>query len=108
MLTLNDEGVARNVVLRVDDARGAGPVRSEKVALELAGAQGVPVPRPIAADFDHDPPLLLVEAVEGTSLIPVERPPARLKALGAAAAAVHRVALQAHPDLPARDRPLVT
>jgi aminoglycoside phosphotransferase (APT) family kinase protein len=75
--------------------------------LSVAAAHGVPVPRLLCVDVDHDPPLLLTEAVEGSSAIPHERPAARLRTLGATAAALHEIPPPPEADLAYRDRPIV-
>ena len=99
-------GIRRGVVVRVgtDDDRAA--LRTEVAALRLAAEHGVPVPRLLAAEVVGDRPVVLVEQVPGSSAIPAERPPARLRALGRAAAALHAVALAPGPALPRRDRPI--
>jgi hypothetical protein len=51
-------------------------------------------------------PVVLVEQVPGSSAIPAERPPDRLRTLGRVAAALHAVALPPGPALPRRDRPI--
>jgi aminoglycoside phosphotransferase (APT) family kinase protein len=96
----------RAVVLRIGDGRDPSSIRTEQTALSMAAAHGVPVPRLLAVDVDHDPPLLLTEAAKGSSAIPHVRPPARLRALGATAAALHRIAVPPEADLAYRDRPL--
>jgi aminoglycoside phosphotransferase (APT) family kinase protein len=53
-----------------------------------------------------DQPVVLVEQVPGSSAIPPDRPPARLRALGRVAAALHAVRLVPGPALPRRDRPI--
>jgi Phosphotransferase enzyme family len=94
------------VVLRVGEARA--PLATEAAALRLAAEHGLPAPRLLAADLNRDPPAVLVEAVEGASTIPPERPPARLRALGRAAAALAAVLLIPGQALPRRDRPIAS
>jgi aminoglycoside phosphotransferase (APT) family kinase protein len=94
------------VVLRVGEARA--PLATEAAALRLAAEHGLPAPRLLAADLNRDPPAMLVEAVEGASTIPPERPPARLRALGRAAAALAAVLLIPGQALPRRDRPIAS
>jgi aminoglycoside phosphotransferase (APT) family kinase protein len=105
-LRLRRGGADRAVVLRVGD--DPAPLATEAAALELAAGHGIPVPRLLAAGLDRDPPVVLVEAVAGASTIPAERPPARLRALGRAAAALAAVPLVPTPALPRRDRPIAT
>jgi aminoglycoside phosphotransferase (APT) family kinase protein len=101
-----DRGGGRGVVLRVGDDGDRAALRTEVAALELAAAHGLPAPRLLAAEVVGDRPVVLVEQVPGSSAIPAERPPERLRALGGAAAALHAVALAPGPDLPRRDRPI--
>jgi aminoglycoside phosphotransferase (APT) family kinase protein len=105
-LRLRRGGADRAVVLRV--GADSAPLATEAAALELAAGHGLPAPRLLAAALDRDPPVVLVEAVEGASTIPAERPPARLRALGRAAAALAAVPLVPTPALPRRDRPIAT
>jgi Phosphotransferase enzyme family len=90
--------------------RGPRPARRRLAlaapALRLAAEHGLPAPRLLAEDRAADPPVVLVERLAGSSAIPAERPPGRLRALGRAAAALHAVALTPGPDLPRRDRPI--
>jgi hypothetical protein len=68
----------------------------------------LPAPRLLAADLDGDRPAVLVERVEGSSAIPPDRPPGRLRTLGRTAARLHAVALTPSPALPRRDRPIAS
>jgi aminoglycoside phosphotransferase (APT) family kinase protein len=95
----------RAVVLRIGDRRDPSPIRTEQTGLIMAAAHGIPVPRLLSVDLGHDPPLLLTEAVRGSSAIPHERPTARLWALGATAAALHEIGAPPGADLAYRDRP---
>jgi aminoglycoside phosphotransferase (APT) family kinase protein len=106
LLRLGRGGAGRAVVLRVGE--DPAPLATEAAALELAAGHGIPAPRLLAADVDHHPPAVLVEAVEGASTIPAERPPARLRALGRTAAALAAVPVAPTPALPRRDRPIAT
>ena len=99
-------GRQRSVVLRVGDAEDASGLRTEVAALRLAADHRLPAPRLVAAELDGDPPVVLVERLEGTSAIPTRRPPARLRSLGRTAARLHAVALAPSPALPRRDRPI--
>jgi aminoglycoside phosphotransferase (APT) family kinase protein len=92
--------------MRVGTADEVAALRVEQAGLELAATSGVPVPRVLAAEFSGDPPALLVELMPGSSAIPSERAPWRLRALGAAAAVLHSVAVPAAAGLPRRDRPI--
>jgi aminoglycoside phosphotransferase (APT) family kinase protein len=108
LLRLRLGGVERDVVLRVGDAGDRSPLRTEVAGLRLAATHGIPAPALLAADLDGDVPVVLTERLAGTSAIPQNRPVARLRALGAAAAALHSVAMAPGPDLPRRDRPIAT
>src|SRR5215218_8414721 len=106
LLRLGRGGRTRDVVLRVGDADDLPGLRTEVAALTLAADHGLPAPRLLAAELAGERPAVLVEQLVGTSAIPPERPPARLRALGRAAAALHRVELAPGPALPWRDRPI--
>ncbi len=88
LLRARDGNGERTGVLRLG-GEGDDGTRTETVALEAAFARGLPVPRVLAVRLEPDPPLLLIEAVDGASSIPLDRPTARLRALGAAAARIH-------------------
>ncbi len=94
------------VVLRVGGGTGLEGLRTEVAALRLATEHGLPAPPLVAADLDGDPPRVLVGQVAGASAIPVDRPQRRLRALGAAAAALHAVPLAASDALPYREHPI--
>jgi aminoglycoside phosphotransferase (APT) family kinase protein len=79
---------------------------TEIAALQLAAAHGIPAPRLLTADLDHDPPLVLVSQLPGSSAIPVDRPTERLRVLGRTAALLHAIELEPTPSLPRRDRPI--
>jgi aminoglycoside phosphotransferase (APT) family kinase protein len=106
LLRLGRGGRTRDVVLRVGDAGDLAGLRTEVAALTLAADHGLPAPRLLAAELAGERPAVLVEQLAGSSAIPPERPPARLRALGRAAAALHRVELAPGPALPWRDRPI--
>lgn len=104
LLRLSLDGRERDAVLRV--GRDPAPLRTEVAALELALRLGVPAPGLLASDLDGEPPLLLTERLAGSSAIPATPSPARLRALGAAAAAMHAVPLPPTGALPRRERPI--
>ena len=106
LVRLGRRGAGRGVVLRVGAAEDPAPLRTEVAALRLAAEHGLPAPRLLAADLAGDPPVVLTDLLAGSSAIPPERPPGRLRALGRAAAALHAVALAPGPELPRRDRPI--
>jgi aminoglycoside phosphotransferase (APT) family kinase protein len=106
LVRLGRRGGQRGVVLRVGDASDASDLRTEVAALRLATEHRLPAPRLVAAELDGDPPLVLVERLQGSSAIPARRPPDRLRGLGRTAARLHAVALAPSPALPRRDRPI--
>jgi hypothetical protein len=106
LLRLDRGGTPRGVVLRVGGEDDHPPLRTEVAALRLAAEHGIPAPRLLAAELVDDRPVVLVERLAGSSQIPPERPPARLRTLGRVAAALHAVALAPGPALPWRDRPI--
>jgi aminoglycoside phosphotransferase (APT) family kinase protein len=98
----------RELVLRVGEPSDAAWFATEVAALRLAARAGLPVPRLLG---HHDGaaagiPLVLTECLPGSSQIPREPDPCRLRALGAVAAQLHTVALQPSAELPVRDRPI--
>jgi aminoglycoside phosphotransferase (APT) family kinase protein len=108
LLRLHRGDSARGVVLRVGGDGDQAALRTEVAALVLAAEHGIPAPRLLAAEVVAGQPVVLVEQVPGSSAIPVERPAARLRALGRTAAALHAVALAPSPALPRRDRPIAS
>ncbi|NYJ08164.1 phosphotransferase family protein [Petropleomorpha daqingensis] len=91
------------LVLRIGGDRAS--LATEVAGLRLAGAHGLPVPQLVAADLDRL--LVLTTAVPGTSRLSGPPSSARLRAIGAAAAAVHRVpAPPPSPELPVRTQPI--
>lgn len=108
LVRLGRRGRERSVVLRVGGDQDRPGLRTEVAALRLAAGHDLPAPRLLAADLDGDPPAVLVERVEGSSAIPPDRPPGRLRTLGRTAARLHAVALPPSPALPRRDRPIAS
>lgn len=96
------------VVLRVGTSASRDSMRTEAAALDLAARHGVPAPRLLAADLDAEPPVLLTAVLDGSSAIPPNRPPIRLRALGAVAAALRSLPVEGTTSLPPRDRPIAT
>jgi aminoglycoside phosphotransferase (APT) family kinase protein len=108
LVRLSRHGKARNVVLRVGTDQYPFALATEVAALQLAAAHGIPAPRILTADLDHDPPLVLVEQLPGRSAIPVDRPTERLRVLGRTAALLHAIELEPTAELPERDRPIAS
>jgi aminoglycoside phosphotransferase (APT) family kinase protein len=106
LVRLDRYGAGRSVVLRVGATEDPAPLRTEVAALRLAAGHGLPAPRLLAADLAGDPPVVLTDLLAGSSAIPAQRPPGRLRALGRAAATLHAVAVAPGPELPRRDRPI--
>jgi len=92
-------------VLRLSTPAAAALQRTEIAAMAVAERHGIAAPRLLGADIDGLG-AVLISAVPGRSTIPPTPSPARLRALGAAAAALHAVPLQPGPDLPLRTRPI--
>ena len=89
LLRVRSGDIERTGVLRLGATDDDG-TRTEATALKAAFQGGLAVPRVLAVRLEPDPPLLLIEAVDGASAIPAERSTPRLRALGAAAARIHR------------------
>jgi aminoglycoside phosphotransferase (APT) family kinase protein len=107
LVRLSTPGTRRDVVLRVGSGDRAA-LDTEVAALQLAAEHGIPAARLLAAELVGGTPVVLVERLAGTSAIPPQRPPARLRTLGRTAAALHAVPLAPGPALPRRDRPIGT
>jgi hypothetical protein len=77
-------------------------------ALDLAAANAVPAPRPVAHDLTGACGWVasLTTLLPGTSSIAADMSPQRLRALGGEVARIHLVAGAPTPDLPARSRSL--
>src|SRR5947209_7385676 len=104
-------GRARTVVIRTaDPACAADRKRCAGEAAALAIAyQHVPAPRLLAADLDGDQAgqlALVISELPGSSRIPRTPSSTRLRAVGAAAARLHRVEVRPGADLPLRERPI--
>jgi aminoglycoside phosphotransferase (APT) family kinase protein len=97
-----------NVILRVGTGQDPGALPTEVAALQLAAEHDLPAPRLLAADLDRTPPLVLVEQLRGSSEIPRDRPPERLRTLGRTAALLHAIPLHPTHELPRRDRPIAS
>jgi aminoglycoside phosphotransferase (APT) family kinase protein len=99
----------RRVVLRT-----GGPGQQRQLATEAAGlarAAGLAVPVPELLGHDDGRaaggvPVVLSAALPGSSRIPPEPVPARLRALGAAAAVLHALPCRPSAVLPRRDHPI--
>jgi aminoglycoside phosphotransferase (APT) family kinase protein len=78
--------------------------------LRLATQAGIPAPRLLGHDNGAAAgvALVLTDRLPGSSKIPPEPDPSRLRALGAVAARLHAVPLDPSPELPVRDRPIAS
>jgi aminoglycoside phosphotransferase (APT) family kinase protein len=94
------------VVLRIGDPDHPEGIATEAAALALADDHKLRAPRLLGVDLHGAAgmPLLLMTALPGSSSIPRVASTGRLRALGAAAAALHQVALAPRPGLPLRVR----
>ena len=106
LITLGHAEAPQKVVLRVGGPDDRDMIETEIAALEVAGNHGIQAPQLLAADVTGAPPKLLITVVDGTSTIPLERPTARLRRLGAEAARLHALDVPMSAALPLRDRPI--
>jgi aminoglycoside phosphotransferase (APT) family kinase protein len=101
----------REVVLRVAPAGQVAETATEVAAMTCA-ARVAGAALPVAELLGHDLGdrtgygLVLTACMAGTSVIPPEPDPERLRALGAAAARISSVELAPAPALPVRSRPI--
>ncbi|GAB2632896.1 hypothetical protein GCM10009743_04460 [Kribbella swartbergensis] len=108
LLSIEHRGVLTNAVLRAPTPRiDAAMIATAAAALEVAERHGLLAPRLIDADLQAavaGVPATLETVVPGT----VEWPPSeeRLRAAGAALAAVHAVEMRPQESLPFRPRPI--
>jgi aminoglycoside phosphotransferase (APT) family kinase protein len=99
----------RQVVLRTGRPGQEQQIATEAAGLARAAGLGVPVPELLGHDDGRAAggvPVLLSAALPGSSTIPPEPVPARLRALGAAAAALHALPCAPSAALPRRDHPI--
>jgi aminoglycoside phosphotransferase (APT) family kinase protein len=101
----------REVVLRVARAEQAAETATEVAAMTYAARVAGAI-LPVAELLGYDLAertgygLVLITCVPGTSVIPPEPDPQRLRALGAAAARISSIELTPAPALPVRSRPI--
>jgi aminoglycoside phosphotransferase (APT) family kinase protein len=96
-------------VLRTGDPARPGRTATEAAGLARAAATAVPAPDLLGYDDGRlagGVPVVLSSCLPGDGSIPRLPVPARLRALGAAAAALHAVPCAPSPALPRRDHPL--
>jgi aminoglycoside phosphotransferase (APT) family kinase protein len=112
LLRLANAGNTSEVVLKTGDVTAdldRRQLMTTVAALELAAGHALPAPRLIAADLDGSAAgtvAVLMTVLAGSSKIPRIASAARLRALGAAAGALQRVALAPRPGLELRTRAL--
>jgi aminoglycoside phosphotransferase (APT) family kinase protein len=112
LLRLANAGSTSEVVLKTGNVTAAldrQQLVTTVAALELAAGNALPAPRLIAADLDGSTAgtvAVLMTVLPGSSKIPRVASAARLRALGAAAGALQRVALAPRPGLELRTRSL--
>jgi aminoglycoside phosphotransferase (APT) family kinase protein len=87
------EAAGRRLVLRAGHPEGAGPIAAEATGLRQAAAAGIPAPVLVAYDDGTAAglPSVLFTFLPGSSAIPRQARPARLRALGAVTARLHAV-----------------
>lgn len=107
-LGIRHGGETTQAVLRIGDPAHPEGIATEAAALALADDHKLPAPRLLGVDLAGAAgmPLLLMTALPGSSRIPTVASTGRLHAVGAAAGALHQVALTPRPGLPLRLRPI--
>lgn len=109
LLDVDVPGSRLRVILKAARPEDREELATEAAALGLAAAHSLPTPRLLGADVegsDAGHPAILMSFVDGTDRIPVTASRQRLRAIGAAAAAIHRVQLSPTDELPLRLRPM--
>ncbi len=81
-----DGGAEAEAVLRVGPLGAPDDTRVEAASLRFAEENNLVAPKVLGMRDDSDPALLLIERVQGSSDIPLERSSSRLRRLGAFAA----------------------
>jgi aminoglycoside phosphotransferase len=106
LMHVKHKGRIVKAVLRFGDLDQLPELTSEYSALVLAEKHNLPAPRLLAADLEGacGAIAVLTTVLPGSSRIPRKATPDRLHALGAAAAALSRIALTPSPELPLRRR----
>jgi aminoglycoside phosphotransferase (APT) family kinase protein len=108
MLRVEHNGIVTEAVLKCGPAvdwRDA--YACEAAALRVAAEHDVPVPALLGSQLDgsgDEPVALLMERLPGATKIPPAATGERHRALGRAAAAIHRIPLQPSSELPLRER----
>jgi aminoglycoside phosphotransferase (APT) family kinase protein len=108
LLRIRHAGEMTQAVLRLGDPDHPERLATEAAALALAKDHNMAAPRLLGVDLvgPAGMPAELMTVLPGTSRIPAVASTERLRAMGAAAAAMHAVPLAPGPDLPLRVRPI--
>ena len=109
LIDVSDGGRTTRAVLKTGTAGMREELATEEAALRLAHANDLPAPLVLGSDFDGERAgclALLMTYVDGSDRIPVVADQHRLRAIGAAAAAIHSVQLEPTEELPLRQRPM--
>lgn len=109
LLEIDAGGSQSRLILKAASAGEREELETEAAALELAAVHGLATPRLLGADIaggDAGCPAIVMTFLDGTDRIPVVASRDRLRALGAATAALHRVPLMPTDALPLRLRPM--
>jgi aminoglycoside phosphotransferase (APT) family kinase protein len=97
--------------LAIDEPWNRGLMATEVAALAVAADHDLPAPRVLAADVsgaEAGQPALVTTWLDGSSAVPNAVDPARARALGHVAAAIHSVRLEPTDALPVRRSSLET
>lgn len=109
LLRVEHAGQTVEAVLKTVHPDVSAGLATEIAALGLAARWHLPAPRVLGRDVSGDragAPAVLETVVPGRSAIPVEPTRERLRAIGAAAAALRSVTVQPSAELPVRTRPI--
>lgn len=109
LLLIEHPGGTIEAVLKTAHPDDPDGFATEIAALQLAEERGIPAPRILGIDVEGDSAgtrAVLETVVPGHSTIPAEPSLERLRALGAAAAALYAISAEPSPALPLRTRPI--
>lgn len=109
LLEVIQGGRAKRAVLKAGSAGMRAELATEAAALRLAQAHNLPAPRVIASDLHGGHAgciAVLMTYLDGSDRVPLTVDRERLRAIGAAAAAIHSIPLAPTHELPLRARPM--